>query len=244
MIAQMGGPHSRDAKLSPLSTAPGSFALDVPNKPRSSSAPRAGSASASRANICARLARDRDRARQRQTARSAREEGEGQSAHRARRHRRHRRRRGTARHARRRKARSPVRRRRRLRLGAEAAARGLARRSRARVPDQCLLPDRRRRGLRGPAEARRHGRVHVVDARQHRAERLRLVGNLPAEQGGAEHGRAQLLPPPPAHAVLSIAPGWVRTDMGGPSATFDVETSCRNVANAIDKQPASPAIAM
>lgn len=38
-----------------------------------------------------------------------------------------------------------------------------------------------------------------------------------------------------AHAVLSIAPGWVRTDMGGPSATFDVETSCRNVANAVEK---------
>jgi len=37
------------------------------------------------------------------------------------------------------------------------------------------------------------------------------------------------------HAVLSIAPGWVKTDMGGPSATFDVETSCRNVANAIEK---------
>jgi NAD(P)-dependent dehydrogenase (short-subunit alcohol dehydrogenase family) len=39
----------------------------------------------------------------------------------------------------------------------------------------------------------------------------------------------------PGLAVLSVAPGWVRTDMGGPSATFDVETSCRNVANAIEK---------
>lgn len=37
------------------------------------------------------------------------------------------------------------------------------------------------------------------------------------------------------HAVLCVAPGWVRTDMGGASATFDVETSCRNVANAIAK---------
>jgi NAD(P)-dependent dehydrogenase (short-subunit alcohol dehydrogenase family) len=42
------------------------------------------------------------------------------------------------------------------------------------------------------------------------------------------------------HAVLSIAPGWVRTDMGGPSATFDVETSCRNVANAIEKHAGRP----
>jgi NAD(P)-dependent dehydrogenase (short-subunit alcohol dehydrogenase family) len=43
-----------------------------------------------------------------------------------------------------------------------------------------------------------------------------------------------------AHPVLAIAPGWVRTDMGGPSATFDVETSCRNVANAIEKHSKAP----
>ena len=66
------------------------------------------------------------------------------------------------------------------------------------------------------------------------------MGDLPAEQGRAEHGLAQLLPPPSAHAVLSIAPGWVRTDMGGPSATFDVETSCRNVANAIERHAGKP----
>jgi NAD(P)-dependent dehydrogenase (short-subunit alcohol dehydrogenase family) len=42
------------------------------------------------------------------------------------------------------------------------------------------------------------------------------------------------------HPVLAIGPGWVRTDMGGPSATFDVETSCRNVANAIEKHAGEP----
>jgi NAD(P)-dependent dehydrogenase (short-subunit alcohol dehydrogenase family) len=41
-------------------------------------------------------------------------------------------------------------------------------------------------------------------------------------------------------SVLSIAPGWVRTDMGGPAATFDVETSCRNVADAVEKHAGKP----
>jgi NAD(P)-dependent dehydrogenase (short-subunit alcohol dehydrogenase family) len=44
----------------------------------------------------------------------------------------------------------------------------------------------------------------------------------------------------PTHPVLSIAPGWVRTDMGGPNAEFDIETSCRNVANAIEKHGKEP----
>ena len=34
--------------------------------------------------------------------------------------------------------------------------------------------------------------------------------------------------------VVSIDPGWVRTAMGGPNATIDVETSARGIADQID----------
>ena len=33
--------------------------------------------------------------------------------------------------------------------------------------------------------------------------------------------------------VLSVNPGWVRTDMGGPGGTIDVATSCRGMADQI-----------
>jgi NAD(P)-dependent dehydrogenase (short-subunit alcohol dehydrogenase family) len=42
------------------------------------------------------------------------------------------------------------------------------------------------------------------------------------------------------HPVLSMSPGWVKTDMGGSSATLDIETSCRGVANAIEKHAQQP----
>ena len=36
--------------------------------------------------------------------------------------------------------------------------------------------------------------------------------------------------------VLSINPGWVKTDMGGPGATITVETSVRGIADQIDQR--------
>jgi NAD(P)-dependent dehydrogenase (short-subunit alcohol dehydrogenase family) len=43
-------------------------------------------------------------------------------------------------------------------------------------------------------------------------------------------------------ALLLMAPGWVRTDMGGPGARLSVEESIPNLANTIDAQSGKPGL--
>ena len=44
----------------------------------------------------------------------------------------------------------------------------------------------------------------------------------------------------PGLAVLSVSPGWVRTDMGGPEADLDIDTSVRGVVQAIAARRGRP----
>lgn len=46
-----------------------------------------------------------------------------------------------------------------------------------------------------------------------------------------------------AWSLLLIAPGWVRTDMGGPGAALDVKTSVAGVADAIESRFGRPGLA-
>ena len=48
--------------------------------------------------------------------------------------------------------------------------------------------------------------------------------------------------PDDARALLLMAPGWVRTDMGGPDASLTVEQSTRGVADVIESQIGKPGL--